>query len=242
VDRLLESKRDRIRHPEPFARDQWVRAMAATLPPESRVLDVGAGASKYRPLFSHCRYESQDFCRYEGPLVQYLAPIDYVCDLTSIPLPDGSLDAVLCTEVIEHIVEPTRALGELSRLLKPGGRLFVSAPLLSWLHMEPYHYYGGFTHYWYRHWLPKFGLAIDSITPVGGPGTSCAAMCEAFYAEWSRAERNLRPLRRALSLAVRKPAAVVVRYVFPRILPKFDRWLGAETICSGYLVAATKAQ
>jgi SAM-dependent methyltransferase len=237
----LETKADAIRHAEPFARDQWVKAAASTLPPGSWVLDVGAGSSKYRPLFGHCRYETQDFCRYEGPTVKYLAPIDYVCDLVRIPLPNGCLDAVLCTEVIEHVVDPMRALEELARLLKPGGRLFLSAPLLSWLHMEPYHYYGGFTHYWYRHWLPERGLEIDSITPVGGPGHSCAAMCEAFYAEWATAEKSLGPLRRACSFTVRKPVGFLVHYLLPRLLPRFDGWLGARTICSGYLIAATKS-
>lgn len=240
MDRLLESKRDAIKHPEPFARDQWVKAMAASLPRDSRVLDVGAGSSKYRPLFAHCRYETQDFCRYDGPLVKYLAPIDYVCDLTEIPLPDGSLDAVLCTEVFEHVVDPMQALAELSRLLKRGGHLFLSAPLMSWMHMEPYHYYGGFTQHWYRHWLPRFGLTIESLTPIGGPGRSCAAMCEELYAEWWAAAKNLSGLKRAISFAARIPAAVIVRYVMPRVLPRFDRWLGAQTVCSGYLVVATK--
>ena len=66
----------------------------------------GAGASKYRPYFSHCRYETQDFCQYQGDLVKYLEPIYYVCEITTIPLPAQSLDAILCTEVIEHVIDP----------------------------------------------------------------------------------------------------------------------------------------
>jgi SAM-dependent methyltransferase len=126
------------------------------------------GASKYRPFFP-IAVPNQDFCQYQGTAVRYLEPIDYVCDITRIPLPDGSLDAIVCTEVFEHVVNPMAVLAEFSRLLKPGGRLFLTAPMLSHLHMAPYHFYGGFTHYWYQHWLPLSGLKIDELIAVGGP-------------------------------------------------------------------------
>src|SRR5271170_4611715 len=158
MDRLATSKRDFRWNFEAYTRDAWVKEQAAILPKHSWVLDAGAGASKYRPYFAHCRYETQDFCQYQGSLVKYVDPIKYVCDITNIPLPSQSLDAIFCTEVIEHVVDPMAMLKEFARLLKPGGRLFLTSPLLSSLHMEPYHFYGGFTHYWYRHWLPHYGF------------------------------------------------------------------------------------
>jgi SAM-dependent methyltransferase len=109
---------DRFWFPEPYARDQWVRARAASLPPNSRVLDAGAGNCKYRPFFSHCRYETQDFCQYEGPVVVYSQPIDYVCDVAAMPIPPASFDAILCTEVIEHVLEPVKVVQEFARVLK----------------------------------------------------------------------------------------------------------------------------
>ena len=240
MDRLVITPKDRFFHPDAFLRDQWVKGEAAKLPPGSRVLDAGAGASKYRPFFSHCDYKTQDFCKYEGPLVKYLQPIDYVCEVTAVPLPGGSLDAILCTEVIEHLPNPMAALDEFRRLLKPGGKLWLTSPLLSHLHMEPYHYYGGFTRYWYEFWLPKKGFTIDSITPVGGPGQACVVFLQSFYMLWSAAEKRLHPAARVLSLAFRAPAKLLIFHVAPRILPKFDRWLGDRTVCLSYLVAATR--
>jgi SAM-dependent methyltransferase len=240
VDKLLTTAHERFWNPEAYARDSWIQAQARKLAPGSHVLDAGAGASKYRPFFAHCRYETQDFCQYKGELVQYLEPITYVCDITSIPLPDASLDAILCTEVFEHVVDPALVLSEFARLLKPGGKLFLTAPLLSNLHMEPYHYYGGFTHYWYRHWLPAKGFEINSITPVGGPGRTCAVFGQVFYSAWSAADRGARPLRRFVSRCFRALAWPMVYYVLPWVLPKFDRYLGNHSVCSGYMVAATR--
>jgi len=239
MDKLTAFK-DRYAYPEAYARDRWVKAHAAELPHGSKVLDAGAGASKYRPFFAHCDYKTQDFCEYRGALVQYLQPIDYVCDVARIPLADQSLDAIICTEVFEHVADPMAVLPEFGRLLKPGGKLLLTAPLLSHLHMEPYHYYGGFTRYWYEHWLPREGFAIDSITAVGGPGRSCVAFAQAFYSEWGRAEASCNLGCRALSRIFRAGAKLIVHGVLPRLLPRLDPWLGNKTICSGYLVAATR--
>jgi SAM-dependent methyltransferase len=46
-------------------------------------------------------------------------------------IPDGSLDIALCISVLEHLDEPARTLGELRRVLAPGGVAFINVP--SWL-------------------------------------------------------------------------------------------------------------
>jgi SAM-dependent methyltransferase len=241
VDKLVTTAQERLWNPEAFARDSWIKAQAQKLAPGSRVLDAGAGASKYRPFFAHCQYETQDFCQYQGDLVKYVEPIGHVCDITAIPLPDASLDAILCTEVLEHVVDPGAVLGEFARLLKPGGKLWLTAPLLSSLHMEPYHYFGGFTHYWYRHWLPAKGFEVESVTPVGGPGRTCAVYAWVFYTAWATADRRARPVARLVSRCFRAVAWPAVHYVLPWLLPKFDPLLGNQSVCSGYMVAARKA-
>jgi SAM-dependent methyltransferase len=157
-------------------RSRWVAAHAARLPPGTRILDVGAGPCRYRHLFAHCRYESQDFAGYEGHDQGMFSDkdtwgygrIDYVCDATDIPVPSGSFDAVLCTEVLEHVPDPIAVVKELARILRPGGRLLLSAPLGSGLHQEPYHFYGGYTPYWYQHFLTDAGFDDIVIEPNGG--------------------------------------------------------------------------
>jgi SAM-dependent methyltransferase len=241
VDKIVETRRERLWNPEAWARDRWIKAEAARLPTGSRVLDAGAGASKYRPFFAHCLYETQDFCRYEGPLVMYLEPINYVCEITKIPLPDSSLDAILCTEVLEHVTDPMAVLREFSRLLRPGGRLFLTAPVLAGLHMEPYHYFTGYTHHWYRHWLPECGFVIDCIVPQAGRGRMGVYFLQQAYGQWRAWELRSRGLTRAVSLGLRiLLAKLPVHYVLPWLAARWGAQPDSKLDTTGLMVSATR--
>jgi SAM-dependent methyltransferase len=52
-------------------------------------------------------------------------------DATAMPFPDASFDAIIAAEVLEHIRLDRRALAEIARVLRPGGRLAVTVP--AWL-------------------------------------------------------------------------------------------------------------
>ncbi len=50
-------------------------------------------------------------------------------DLTDIPLADDSVDAVLCSHVLEHIPDDAAAMSELARVLKPGRWAMIAVPM-----------------------------------------------------------------------------------------------------------------
>ena len=152
-------------------RDKWIAEQAARVPAGSKVLDVGAGSAPYRAMFAHCEYKTQDFAQLRDDQLRYggYAPIDIVSEANAIPVPDGSFDTIICTEVLEHVPEPITVVREFGRIVAPGGRLILTAPLGSGIHQEPYHFYGGYTPYWYERFLKEAGF--DSITVSANAGT-----------------------------------------------------------------------
>src|SRR5205807_5517070 len=120
-------------------------------------------------------YVSQDLAKYDGTGNAVglqmgtwdTSGIDIVSDITAIPEADGSFDAILCTEVLEHLPEPVLALRELARLLKVGGTLILTAPFCSLTHFAPYHYATGFNRYFYIHHLGPLGFEIIEMTENG---------------------------------------------------------------------------
>ena len=149
-------------------RDAWLARTLAQVPAGSRILDAGAGEQQYRRLCAHLDYVSQDFAQYDGmgdgrglqTQAWDQSSLDIVSDITRIPEPDASFDAIMCVEVLEHVPYPVDALRELVRLLKPGGLLIVTAPFCSLTHFAPYFYQTGYSRYFYEHWLGELGCAI----------------------------------------------------------------------------------
>lgn len=155
-------------------RQVWLARTLGAFPDGSRLLDAGAGELKNRVHCTNLNYVSQDFCQYSGGAREGISPktwdtsrIDIVSDITCIPEPDESFDVILCSEVLEHVPEPSHALDEFTRLLKPGGTLILTAPFCSNVHMAPYHFCTGFSKYWYQHHLPLRGFEIQELTPNG---------------------------------------------------------------------------
>ncbi len=152
-------------------RKSWVKQQLEKLPADARLLDAGAGEQQYKSFCSHLKYVSQDFAEYNPETLNsglQMASWDYgkldiISDITAIPEPDGSFDAILCTEVFEHIPDPIAAIKEFSRLLRKGGTLILTAPFTSMTHFAPYHFSTGFNRFFYEHHLPKAGLKIDTI-------------------------------------------------------------------------------
>lgn len=93
-----------------------------------------------------------------------------VADIQAIPHPDASFDTVISCETIEHVPDPAKAVRELVRVLKPGGRLFLTTP----------------------NYLGTFGLYRGYLRLVGRPWTEAGQPINRFVmlprtARWVRA-------------------------------------------------------
>ena len=152
------------------ARINWIEETLKKIPQGLTLLDAGAGESQFKKFCSHLNYIAQDFGQYHGGgdvgLQQTQwdnSKLNIVSDITTIPLPDHDVDAIMCTEVLEHIPDPIAAIKEFSRLVKPGGYLLITAPFASITHFAPYHFATGFNRYFYETHLPANGFTIEEM-------------------------------------------------------------------------------
>lgn len=126
-------------------------------------LDAGAGRSPYRRALEErgIRVVSLDWAR-RG------AALDLVGDVQDMrAVADGSFRTVLCTQVLEHVPQPGKAMAEFARVLAPGGALVLSAPHLSAIHEAPHDYFR-----YTRHGLESLacgaGLKVLELRESGG--------------------------------------------------------------------------
>lgn len=116
----------------------FVREVADSLPQGAVVLDVGAGDAPYRELFAHCEYETTDW---EGSVHEGAVRADYVASAEALPLDDGVVDAVLCTQVLEHVPDPSALLREAARVLRRDGKIHLTVPFVWELHELPFDFW-----------------------------------------------------------------------------------------------------
>lgn len=103
--------------------------LAVTPELTGEVLEVGGGRRPTRGRFLRPFWQVRSWTMLDkNPDVKP----DLMADAATIPLPDASLDTVLCLEVLEYVAQPQKAIAEFSRVLRPGGRLVLSVPRMHW--------------------------------------------------------------------------------------------------------------
>jgi SAM-dependent methyltransferase len=124
---------------------------------------------------------------------------DIVGDIHDIPLPNESVDAIFCLAVLEHVHNPIKAMEEMKRILRPGGKILIYVPFLYYYHAHE-GYYGDYWRFTYDT-LKRFGeeykkyeilpvrLPIETLirlTPLGRytfPISCARALDNVFYAK-----------------------------------------------------------
>ena len=142
-----------------------MRRAAEDARPGQRLLDAGAGEGRYKVYFEHLRYVGIDLA--VGDTAWDYSALDVVGDLGRLPFRDGAFDLALCLEVLEHLPEPQRALAELGRVLRSGGRLYFSVPMSWHQHQKPHDYFR-YTSFGLRYLLDRAGFDVEELQPTGG--------------------------------------------------------------------------
>jgi SAM-dependent methyltransferase len=132
------------------------------------ILDVGCGEQPYRQWMTRAeRYVGLDTI--PGPTVDVVIEPG-----RPWPLPADEFDGIVCTQVIEHVAQLDLTLAEITRTLRPGGRLVLSVPFIYNEH-DPQHDYRRLSRHGVRQLLgPQY--AIEEIVPQGAVGSTLGAM------------------------------------------------------------------
>lgn len=123
-----------------FLAHRALRAEIALMAADAKgiVLDIGCGATPYRSLFAHTAYfgaETKTASTYGST-----KHADILFDGRRLPVADACVDGILCSQVLEHIFEPSEFLSEIHRVLRSEGRLMLTVPFVWDEHEQPYDY------------------------------------------------------------------------------------------------------
>jgi SAM-dependent methyltransferase len=124
-DELWELAPERHRPPRDLA--EWT----ASLDPARHALDVGCGDGAVSAAIRADRLTLADVSAVALRRARAALPGATVVELepdAPLPLPDGTFDLVVCTEMLEHVRDVQLLLSEIRRVLEPGGRLAVTTP------------------------------------------------------------------------------------------------------------------
>jgi SAM-dependent methyltransferase len=149
-----------------------------------RVLDYGCAEAPYRRFFpARVEYLAADLPGNPDATVE-IAPDG------TLPLASASVDAVLSTQVLEHVADPRVYLAECARVLRPGGRMLLSTHGIMVYHPDPVDYWR-WTCAGLHRAVEEAGFAVVRLEGIMGLAASGLQLVhDAFY---HRLPRLLRP-------------------------------------------------
>ena len=158
------------------------------IPAGARVLDCAAGTGEFSLAAAKragsvlCTDQSEAMLARARKKVQKrgLSNVSFARrDITALPDPDGSFDAVIAANVLHLLPDPEPAVRELWRVVAPGGRLILPTYLqgkagtaygtmIKIYQGVGFHYEHAFTSETYREFLERLGLAPVTLEVISG--------------------------------------------------------------------------
>jgi len=198
------------------SRDAWCRLLSQ-VDEDDLCLSVGGGPRRVHPYFVNLNIEAAE-------------NVEVVGDAHRLPYADGSVDAVHCEAVLEHLEDPGQAVGEMFRALRSGGEVYCVTPFLQGFHGYPSHYFNP-TLEGHRLVFSRSGFEVLEAGVCVGPSW----MISSLIAEYVSMVIPVRGFR---------AAAVIASRVLLIPVPFLDRWINrsprAHILASTTFVYARK--
>ena len=218
-------------------RDKFIITELEKLSNGLSILDAGCGSQRYKKYCDHLKYYSNDTGNYTLDKKKNLfsnginkignyeyGNIDYKSNIWNIDAETAKFDAILCTEVFEHIPYPEKALIEFNRLLKTDGKLILTIPSNCLRHMDPEYYFSGFSDNWIKKFMKESKFKIQEIQIIGD------------YYSWMAVEIS----RTAMISSILTKIILFPSFLYFFLKKKTVR--SANTLCMGYHIIATKEE
>ncbi len=237
----VDSRRSRIiaavrRFLDVQAGSIWTDLALELKPTHGTLLDVGCGAQPYRHLVpTSVEYLGIDTVDakarfgYDIPDTRYFSGSRW-------PVADATIDTVLCTETLEHVLDPGSFLAEAYRCMRPGGRLILTVPFSARWHYVPYDYWR-FTPSGLSYLLTSSGLQDVQVFARGN------ALTVACYKISSLIVPMLLPQRRGIRAQVRRLGGLIFSPILAVSIVGANLslfWRGGDD-CVGYTVLAKRS-
>jgi ubiquinone/menaquinone biosynthesis C-methylase UbiE len=200
----------------------FINAFLEKYATDAVALDIGASGDDHRDLFPNRTTVNIDATNKP----------DVVADAHHLPFADESFEFVVCSEMLEHTVNPQQVVNEIHRVLTPGGRVVLTTRFAYPVHDAPSDYWR-FTPYGLRTLFSEF--EIIEVTTEGKPFHAIAVQLQRIIFQ-----TNLPKIFKGFV------------YLATRVLPYFDRFISRQygdirrtnevenVLSSGVFIAARK--
>lgn len=135
---------------------------------DKRILNIGSSSAKtYKNIIN------LDIGPYSG--------VDVVADGKKLPFKENSFDIVLIEMVLEHVDEPEKVISEASRVLKRGGKLYISIPFVFAFHGSP-NDFNRMTLEGLKRRIENNGLRVKESGVLSGPSSTLSQVLRYYFA------------------------------------------------------------
>ncbi|MFN0279629.1 MAG: class I SAM-dependent methyltransferase [Pyrinomonadaceae bacterium] len=168
----------------PFSPSFWIRKrvrdaiIANSHVAHGTLVDVGCGLKQYeiylRPFVdSYYGTEFSPESGFNGNCA------DVAGNAAAMPFADESIDTIICTEVLEHVSDPERAISEFARVMRPDGVIITTAPFFFPIH-DKFDFYR-YSDKGLAEMMQRHGLIIERIEPLSGTGMTLALLINIYW-------------------------------------------------------------
>ena len=193
---------------------------------QGKVLDFGCGLQPYRDLMVNA-----DECI--GVDIQDADGVDYLVKPGDpLPFEKGAFDAVLSTQVLEHVADMDDCIAEIHRVLKPGGQLVISVPFIYQVHGKP-HDYRRLSEFGVKQALS--GFRIERMSRQGGVGSSMAIL----FLCWLHHQMDLKTWTWLIKVCL-SPVLIVMSLIMNMLGVLLDYVDTTESVYGNLLVVAVR--